>query len=56
MHKLISEKESDTHNITLDAHNVTVYTLSQTSNTQRENSIVIFTSEKLVKSDSLVES
>ena len=37
----------------MDAHNVTVHTFSQTSNTQRENENVILTSEELDKSDDM---
>ena len=35
IHKVIDEEELYSHNITLDAHNVTVDNFSQTSNTQR---------------------
>ena len=48
IHKVIPEEE-------LDAYNVTVDTLSQMSNTQRENSDTIFTSDKLYESDDLAE-
>ena len=47
MYKVIAEEESDAHNITLDAQNITAGTFSQTSNTQRENANAILTSEKL---------
>ena len=49
MHKFIAEEESDVYNITPGAHNVTVDTFSQKSDTQRENANVILTSEKLDK-------
>ena len=39
----------------MDASNVTVDTLLNTSNTQRENTNAIFTGEKLDKSDNLLE-
>ena len=55
IHKVIDEEELDAHYIILDAHNVTVDNFSQTSNTQRENSNAILTSEKLDKSDALAE-
>ena len=45
VHKVM-EKES-----ILDAHNVPADTFSHTSNTQRDNANVLFTSEKLDKSD-----
>ena len=48
MHKLISEEE-------VDAHNITVDTFSQKSNTQRDNANTILTREKLDKLDGLVE-
>ena len=38
-----------------DANDVTADTFSHTSNAQRENSNAIFTSEKLDKSDELVD-
>ena len=47
IHKFIEEK--------LDAHNVTAYTFSHTSNTQRQNTNGILKSEKLDKSDELAE-
>ena len=53
IHKFVTEKESDAHNITLDDHNITEDNFSQTSNTQRENENAILTSEKLHKSDEL---
>ena len=37
IHKIIEEKESDAHNIILDAHNAIADTFGQTSNAQREN-------------------
>ena len=43
------------HNITSDAHNATVDTLSQTSNKQRKNTNVILTSDKLDKLDEPAE-
>ena len=55
IHKVISEDESDAHNITSDTQNVTVDDFSQTSNTQRENENTILTSDNLDKSDELVE-
>ena len=48
MHKVISEEEKD-------SQNVTAYTFSHTSNTQRDDSNVILTSKKLDKSDDLEE-
>ena len=39
----------------MDVHNVTVYAFSHTSNTQRDNTNAILTSEKLDKSDDLAE-
>ena len=39
----------------VDANNVTVDTFSHTSNTKRQNSNVMFISEKLDKSDELVD-
>ena len=47
IHKVIEEES--------DANNVTVDTFSHTSNTQRENTNTIFTSEKLDKLDKLSE-
>ena len=38
-----------------DSNNFTAYTFSHTSSTQRDNANTIFTSEKLDKSDDLVE-
>ena len=55
IHKVIAEEELDANNINLDACNVTEDTFSQTSNTQRDNANAILTSEKLDKSDDLVE-
>ena len=52
---VIEEEEADAHNMTSDAHNVTLVTFSQTSNAQRENANVILTSEKLDKSNDLVK-
>ena len=53
--RVIAEEEADANNITLDAHNVTVYTFSHTSNTQREKEKKILISEKLDKLDALEE-
>ena len=39
----------------MDANNVIVDTFSHASNTQRENTNMIFTSEKIYKSDKLVD-
>ena len=39
----------------VDSNNVTADTFSHTSNTQRENTNTIFTSEKLDESDELVD-
>ena len=39
----------------MNAQNVIAYTFSSTSNTQKENKNVIFTSEKLKKSDELAD-
>ena len=47
MQKSIEEKS--------DANNITTNTYSHTTNTQRENSNVIFTSENLDKSDKLAD-
>ena len=47
IHKAIEEE--------LDYHNTTANNFSHTSNTQRENTNAIFTSEKLHKSDKLTE-
>ena len=43
------------HNITSDAHNVTVDTFSQKSHTQKDNENMILKSDKLDKSDALEE-
>ena len=48
IHKVISEEESDAHNVTVD-------TFSQTPNTQRDNANTILKSEKLDKLDTLAE-
>ena len=55
IHRVIADEEEDAHNITSDAHNVNVDTLSQVSNTQRDNENMILTSEKQDKSDALAE-
>ena len=47
IHKVI-EEESDSNNVTAD-------TFGHTSNTQGENANMIFTSDKLDKSDNLVD-
>ena len=39
----------------MDANNITADTFNRTSNTQRENTNAIFTSEKLDKSDELAD-
>ena len=52
---VIEEEEENSPNITLDAHNVSANTFSMMSNTYRENSNVILTSEKLDKSEVLTE-
>ena len=54
-HQVLSDEESDAHNVTLDAHNVTADNFSQMSNTLRENANAILTSEKLDKSYELAE-
>ena len=51
IHNFIAEEELDTHNITLNARNVTAYNFSQTYNTQIENANAILTSENIYKSD-----
>ena len=51
MDRVIAKEETVSHTITLDAHNVTVDTFSQTSNTQRG----ILTIENLDKLDALAE-
>ena len=48
VNKVISEEESDSHNVTAD-------TFSHTSNTRKENGNVILASEKLDKLDELAE-
>ena len=49
MHKVIAEEESDAHNITPDAQNLTADNFSQTYNTQIDNANAILTSEKTDK-------
>ena len=53
IHRLIAKEEAVSHTITLDAHNVTVDTFSQTSNTQKDNENMILKSDELDRSDAV---